>query len=381
MTVRETILILDDQPDVTEILARTLVATGRTITTANDCASAALILERSSVDLLISDVHFSSCFAFEGLNLIEEVRKSFHSTRILMISGESSEALRLEAERRGASGRMEMPFDVGLLKRAVTALLGRNRVSQEAGRILRVPLLENLIAGGGMLPHFQPIVDLSDPALGNYGFESLTRPRVDDVPFFDCDFLFRYAEKKGMVVDLDLYCLKQALYWGAPLARAGKLFINLHPQVLTECSTLSDVIIDAASQLAIPLGNIVLEITEQAKLERTEGARNCIERLRTLGVQFALDDVGMSYSHLDLIDWIKPSYLKISQHFGTRFELDSSKQKIVRNIVSLASDFDCEVILEGIEEKATSGAATAAGARFGQGYFYSLPQEAWTFQS
>lgn len=382
MTVRETILILDDQPDVTEILAKTLVSAGRTIITANDCAPAALILERSSVDLLISDVHVSSCFAFEGLNFIEEVRKALHSTRILMISDESSEALRLEAERRGASGLMEKPFDVELLEKAVTALLRRNRVvSQEAGRILRVPLLENLIAGGGMLPHFQPIVDLSDPALGNYGFESLTRPRVDDVPFFDCDFLFRYAEKKGMVVDLDLHCLKQALYWGAPLARAGKLFINLHPQVLTECSTLSEVIIDAASQLAIPLGNIVLEITEQAKLGRSEGARDCIERLRTVGVQFALDDVGVSYSHLDLIDWIKPSYLKISRHFGTRFELDSSKRKIVRNIVSLASDFDCEVILEGIEEKATSGAASEAGARFGQGYFYSRPQEASTFQS
>lgn len=380
MTVPETILILDDQPDVTELLARTLVSKGRVIMTANDCAAASLILERTPVDLLISDVHFSSCFAFEGLNLIEEVRKSFRSTRILMISGDSSEALKVEARKRGAMGLLEKPFDVELLRSAVTALLPGRRASEEAGRIVRVPLLETLISDGGMLPHFQPIVDLSDPGLGNYGFESLTRPRVDDVSFFDCDFLFRYAERKNMVVDLDVYCLQQALRWGAPLARAGKLFINIHPQVLSDCSTLAVIIGDATTRLAIPAANIVLEITEQARLARTEAARGCIESLRALGVQFALDDVGMSYSHLDLIDWIKPSYLKISQHFGTRFELDSTKRKIVRNIVSLASDFDCEVILEGIEEQATSGAASEAGARFGQGYFYSRPCEVSTFQ-
>ncbi|HXI14707.1 MAG TPA: EAL domain-containing response regulator [Thermoanaerobaculia bacterium] len=380
MTMPETLLILDDQPEVTELLARTLASPGRTIITAHDCEAASLILERVPVALLISDVHFSTRFAFEGLSLIDEVRKSSPATRILMISADSSEGLSREAERRGAVGLMEKPFDVPLLKQAVASLVEGCHRNGEASSVIRVPLLERLILERRILPHFQPIVDLSIPEARAYGFESLARPQVEGVPFFDCDFLFKYAERKQMIVALDLLCLQQALWWGAPLARAGKLFINIHPQLLSGCAELSSVVLGCARKSDIPLGNIVLEITEQGRLAETAGSLACIETLRDAGVQFALDDVGMSYSHLDLMDWIKPSYLKISQHFGTRFELDSSKGKIVRNIVSLATEFDCEVILEGIEEVTTSGAATRAGARFGQGFYYARPQTAATFQ-
>ena len=100
-----------------------------------------------------------------------------------------------------------------------------------------------------------------------------------------------------------------------------------------------------------------------------------------MGVQFALDDVGSSYSHLDLISRIRPSYLKISHEFGTDFEKDPSRQKIIRNIQSLARDFECEVILEGVESEATSRAAADIGARYAQGFFYARPADAGTLMA
>jgi hypothetical protein len=71
---------------------------------------------------------------------------------------------------------------------------------------------------------------------------------------------------------------------------------------------------------------------------RRQTAR-AIEELRAAGVQFALDDVGMSYSHLDLIAQIRPAYLKIAHEFGTDFEKDPVRGKIIRNIQSPARDF------------------------------------------
>ena len=64
-------------------------------------------------------------------------------------------------------------------------------------------------------------------------------------------------------------------------------------------------------------------------------------------------------SHLPVIGAIRPSFLKISQHFGTGFETDSTKMKIVMNLQALANDFNCEMILEGIEQKATADFAAA----------------------
>ena len=50
-----------------------------------------------------------------------------------------------------------------------------------------------------------------------------------------------------------------------------------------------------------------------------------------------------------MIDKVRPSFLKVSQDFGTGFETDPTKRKIVSNLHSLASDFGCELILEGVE--------------------------------
>jgi EAL domain-containing protein (putative c-di-GMP-specific phosphodiesterase class I) len=99
-----------------------------------------------------------------------------------------------------------------------------------------------------------------------------------------------------------------------------------------------------------------------------------LDELRAAGVEYALDDVGASYSHLDLIDRIRPAYLKISHEFGTDFEKDASRRKIIRNILALATDFDCEIILEGVESEDTSRAATELGARYAQGFLYAQPR-------
>src|SRR5438874_12346233 len=91
---------------------------------------------------------------------------------------------------------------------------------------------------------------------------------------------------------------------------------------------------------------IVLEITEQSAIGNAALVERRCSALRELGLSFALDDVGMAYSHLTHIERIRPSYLKVSQDFGTAFEGDRTRTKIVKDVLSLAHDFECELILE-----------------------------------
>jgi EAL domain-containing protein (putative c-di-GMP-specific phosphodiesterase class I) len=249
---------------------------------------------------------------------------------------------------------------------------------QGTGTLYRVPSLDAILGGVNLIPYFQPIVNLQHPDAPPYGYESLARFR-GNIPFCSCEFLFDYAKQLGRIADLELACIRQTLRWGAPLAQRGKLFLNLHPHVFNRGPELVETILTECARNNVPASNLVLEITEQDRLLDENAAVAASAQLRAAGVQFALDDVGMSYSHLSIIDGIKPSYLKVSQHFGTRFETNGSKQKIIRNIIALAADFDCEVVIEGIEESATSGAAAAIGARFGQGFLYSRPLDAAAF--
>lgn len=247
-----------------------------------------------------------------------------------------------------------------------------------AGRLYRLPAFDAILASVHLIPHFQPIVNLDHPDAPPYGYESLARFRAE-LPFCTSELLFDYAKQLGRIADLELACIRQTLRWGAPLARRGKLFLNLHPHVFNRAGDLCETILNECRRNDVPPANLVLEITEQDRLLDEQAAVTCAESLRNAGVQFALDDVGMSYSHLSIIDGIKPSYLKVSQHFGTDFETSGSKRKIIRNIIALAADFDCDVVLEGIEEPATSVAAAAIGARFGQGFLYSRPLDVSSF--
>src|SRR5258706_10040666 len=49
----------------------------------------------------------------------------------------------------------------------------------------------------------------------------------------------------------------------------------------------------------------------QQEIRQHAGLFESIDRLRGLGARFAFDDVGVAYSHLPLIERIRPSYLKI----------------------------------------------------------------------
>jgi EAL domain-containing protein (putative c-di-GMP-specific phosphodiesterase class I) len=97
--------------------------------------------------------------------------------------------------------------------------------------------------------------------------------------------------------------------------------------------------------------------------------------LRSHGVRFAFDDLGTAYSHLPSIAAVRPSYLKISQDFGTSCEANPAHRKIIENVQALAASFSSEVVLEGIETEETATFARDTGIRFGQGFFYSRPAE------
>ncbi|HVT03663.1 MAG TPA: EAL domain-containing protein [Thermoanaerobaculia bacterium] len=237
--------------------------------------------------------------------------------------------------------------------------------------IQRVPLLNDVIASGNLIPHFQPIVSISEPKQ-ILGFESLMRYRCESI-FSNPATLFEYALRKGSIVELDAACVERSFLYGTALADPQLLFVNIRPELLSRPNLIFRTVTEAARWCDLPLSNVVLEITEDAAVSDRHEAIENLDRLHEAGVRFAIDDVGIAHSHLNLIDHIAPAFLKISHEFGHDFELDETKIRIVRNIVALARDFSAEVILEGIETEQTLRAAESLGIRRGQGYLFSRP--------
>ena len=370
------VLVLDDDLMITEALAAGLARSGRTIITCNDLESGELVVEWLKPSHVVSDVRLTGAFGYEGLDFIRFVKRHSPDSRIILMTGDAPDALQLEASERGAVGFLRKPFEVAELDSVLNLMAPFRTGSPEWPDIIRVPMLDDILSGDSLSTVFQPIVKLASAE--QVGYEALTRCRTES-PLRNPETLFQYAVRKHRVVDLELACISLSLEAGAALATSKPVFLNIHPAVFATGRALRDAIIGAAERFGVDLNRIVLEITEQGSLSDDRKVVEAIQQIKERGVRFAFDDVGVAYSHLPFMDAVRPSFLKISQHFGTSFESDPTKTKIVRNLLALAKDFNCELILEGIETAATAAAAAELGIKYGQGFYFAPPAEASTF--
>jgi EAL domain-containing protein (putative c-di-GMP-specific phosphodiesterase class I) len=363
------VLILDRVRERATVSASAFANGSRLVLTGADAVVGSLVGRRMALSSMVTEAQIAGRFSFDGLDAVADVRRTSPSCRIVVTGEDLPENVAEEAMRRGASDVVLRPFHSAELRNRLGL-----RDATGTGMILHIPTVEEFTASESLCPAFQPIVDLASDR--GVGYESLARYREKTLPFCDPSFMFEYARLCDRTAELDLACLRRTLRAARELPEQGKIFVNIHPRVLVDGDLFLRTLIDEAAANQIALDRLVLEITEQEKLTPTESTLPAVDVLRTAGVQFALDDVGSSYAHLDLIARIRPTYLKIGHEFGTGFEKDPARKKIIRNIQSLARDFECEVILEGVETAETSRAAVDIGARYAQGFFYARPAEA-----
>ncbi|HVG24133.1 MAG TPA: EAL domain-containing protein [Thermoanaerobaculia bacterium] len=373
MNGREYILLIDDDRDVAEGLALLLERDGRTTIVCSDVESAEMILSRYPVTHVVSDVQFSGSFGFEGLHFLTRIRMLRAGCRIILMTGHASRELCAAAIGLGAAAVLEKPFNGDELERALASTL----YGEGDYELLRVPPIDDLLYGDQLTAVYQPIVRLGDGG-GVFGFEALTRVTGPWAAGGPAE-LFDYAQRRQRLADLNLAAIGTAIAGAVRLPHAAALFVNVDPSVFNAAS-LGATVRAQALRHGFPLDRLVLEITERSAFGSDGAAFRVVEELRAAGVRFALDDHGSAYSHLGAINAIRPSLIKISQSFGTGFESDDTRTRIVRHVAALAREFGCRTVLEGIETAATAAAATALGVELAQGFHFGRPSPAshWT---
>ena len=365
----QAILVVDDDDAIREGLGEALHAAGRTVITCSDIESAQVVVENELIGTVVCDVRLSGPLSIDGIEFIDHVRAQRAGSKIVVMSGAGVAEIPTEALRHGATKFLSKPFDVSDLECAIGTEV------EDAPTLSHVPSLPRILDSPSLLPRFQPIVDTG--SLAHFAYEGLIR-LWGAATLTNPELLFEYARRKRSVPALEMACIDRTMIEGAQLAHSGRLlFINASPLSFGD-KGFAERVLENARMARLPLDQLVLEITEQNSF--APGHPNgTVEMLAREGVRFAFDDVGSAYSHLEHIDVIRPQFIKISKQFGSDFESDPTKEKIVRNILSLAADFGCSTIIEGVETEATLLAARALGIPLAQGYYFAKPAEARMF--
>lgn len=375
------VLLLDDEPAVLGVLADYLVAPGIEIVTCREIEAAEAILEHHRFDVVVTDLRVSELGGLEGIRLIRYVSTHFPETTVLAMSGYVNDDVHALGRAVGAVAVLEKPIDLRRLRRYVHGENGLPPAEGE-GKVEEVDLLDDFLSTGAIAAVLQPIVEVSPagatgsgPPFIAHGFESLARaPKT--TPLRNPEILFAYASRKERLFETDLLCIKAALREAKKLGlRGAKLFINTQPRSLTS-PEFAPVVADLVAAAGFKNNEIVFELTEQQTIVNPKAFANTLGKLRAQGFQCALDDYGVGFANLRLVQDLRPEYLKLSGYFCRDIHLDPFKQLIVRSTGDMCRLLGIPVILESVETAEELEVVKSLGIQFGQGYYFARPAPA-----
>ncbi len=115
--MNEKILVVDDEPDLLELVRDTLEMAGYTVITASDGEEGLKSITEDSPDLVILDIKMPK---IDGMQVLERVRKNprLNELPIIMLTSLKGEGIIREAREVGANDYIVKPFNqIDLLNR------------------------------------------------------------------------------------------------------------------------------------------------------------------------------------------------------------------------------------------------------------------------
>ena len=121
----ETILVVDDEKDIVNIVSKNLRAYGYTIFTAADGLEAIEVIKQANIDLVITDVIMPN---MDGYHLAEYLQQNFQNIKIQIVSGFADDRHTVLSNKQLHENILDKPYtSIELLKRIRQLLDSKNK--------------------------------------------------------------------------------------------------------------------------------------------------------------------------------------------------------------------------------------------------------------
>jgi EAL domain-containing protein (putative c-di-GMP-specific phosphodiesterase class I) len=211
---------------------------------------------------------------------------------------------------------------------------------------------------------FQPVVRLRDGAVLSY--EALAR--FDDPVFPTPAHAFAAATHVGLGVELEHLAVREALAQLDDVPDSCFLAVNLSAEAMIDPEVQRTLLTHAGRRIGV-------ELTEHVRVadytELVAGA----ERLRSAGIQLAVDDAGAGFASFSHILRLRPDVIKLDIDLTRDVDTDPVRQALTRALVDFSRDIGAHLIAEGIETQAEHDVLLGLGVLLGQGFLIARPAE------
>ncbi|MBY0496305.1 MAG: EAL domain-containing protein [Cyanobacteria bacterium] len=281
-----------------------------------------------------------------------------------------------------------------LIMRADTAMYyakntGRNRVGfykpdMEAPAIKRSSIdseLRSALDKGEFELFYQPTIDLETGVIS--GAEALMRWRHPERGIIAPDQFIPAAEASGLIVPMGRWALREACRQAKAWQDAGlpaiPIAVNVSALQFRTAGFLED-IMRFLAESALQPQYLELELTESALMVDNASTMSLLEVLKQHGILLKVDDFGTGPSSLSYLQRCPVDVLKIDQSFVADIDPQPESAPLVRAVIAMGKSLGCRVVAEGVETKQQFAYLRAENCDEGQGYHFSPPVNAATFE-
>ncbi len=257
--------------------------------------------------------------------------------------------------------------------------LGRNRVTVYQSTDTRfsrlteatgwATRLKDALREDRFVLHFQPIVGL-DTGQAEY-CEALVRLRGEKGQLTLPGAFIPAAERFGLMPALDRQVIEQVLQI-LPRNPSLRVFVNLSGTSLSNDSLLNFVA-DRLGSLALPAGQLNFEFAETAAVRDLAQTLRWLNRLRTFGCRFALDNFGLAFSSLATLRMLPVDIVKIDGSFIRNLDTDATSRSVVQAIHAVTRALGQETVATWVERESVAATLRELGIKYGQGHHWGLP--------
>ncbi len=180
------------------------------------------------------------------------------------------------------------------------------------------------------------------------------------------------AERNNMMKNIDRWMLQAAVEF-CDKQDADRVFVRLSRQSLVDTSTpvwmqqkLDDKGFDCS--------RVVIQVPEQDAAKHIKQTQTLVNHARKLGIGFALEHYGVDKERFQILDILKPDYIKIDGELMHTLMTNSEMQSAVSRIVKAAQQRNIKTVAERVENANAMAVLFQLGLDFMQGHYVHEPE-------
>ncbi len=180
------------------------------------------------------------------------------------------------------------------------------------------------------------------------------------------------AERNNMMKNIDRWMIKAAIeFCGSN--EADRVFVRLSRQSLVD-STTASWMKQEFERAGFEASRLVAQIPEKDAAKHIKQAQALVGKLKKLGVGFALEHYGVDQERFQILDLLKPDYIKIDGELMHSLMTDAQMQSSVEKIVGGAQERNIKTIAERVENANAMAVLFQLGLDFMQGHYVHEPE-------